>query len=466
MKYFSRFRLSIAVVITSYVASGLLDSAQIQARLRGQVFYSVQSGTYSNLGNKVKKMYAERISVPGVPWLRLRFGDYNFGRSSYILITSEFDNGMQHIDTNSMQNWHQLSAFFNGDAVDVELYVAPGDKDIYLHIEELSVDDRLSRQDKKQKYTGILSLCNGDSRIASTDPRVGRITTDPWDDLHGTAFLVSNGALITAGHVASCAASSYPCEGFLNSTIQFNVPPSLPSGELQHADPSDQYPIDQTHIVMQFSGFAEDLSKIGQDWAIFECLPNSNTGLLPFQAQNAFFRMTLEHPSSQEDVRITGYGYDSNNVDSYTQQTDVGPFHSESSSDVRVWHRYAVDTEGGSSGSPIIWETNGFTIGIHTNGGCNQPEWGTNFGTSFEHDNLEHALQIFQGINCVYVDQVSMSSSEDGTLFAPFNTVAEAVDAAGWGDRINIVKGSYNETLTIDKAVTLSAPVGGVIIGE
>jgi hypothetical protein len=125
-----------------------------------------------------------------------------------------------------------------------------------------------------------------------------------------------------------------------------------------------------------------------------------------------------------------------------------------------------VDTEGANSGSPIIWNSRNLTIGIHTDGACTQTG-GENSGTSFEHNALENALAGFPGINVVYVDNgMPLLATENGTIFRPFDTVTEAVNAVVAGGTISIVRGMYNEAITISKAMTLSAPVGPVSIGQ
>jgi len=51
-------------------------------------------------------------------------------------------------------------------------------------------------------------------------------------------------------------------------------------------------------------------------------------------------------------------------------------------------------------------------------------------------------------MNTVYVDRAN-TGAEDGTIFFPYNTISEGVDAAGNGTTINITDGDYNESGTI-----------------
>ena len=55
---------------------------------------------------------------------------------------------------------------------------------------------------------------------------------------------------------------------------------------------------------------------------------------------------------------------------------------------------------------------------------------------------------------------------QNGTQALPFDTVAEAHDLAWNGAQIKLVAGSYNESLTLNKAVTLKAVDGVATIGQ
>jgi hypothetical protein len=275
-----------------------------------------------------------------------------------------------------------------------------------------------------------------------------------------TGWIVSNGAHLTAGH---CNHAVHSLE-----VLEFNVPASLCGGYIVHPGPEDQYAIDPSSIVL----FDDGLLDNGNDWAVFDVFPNSNTGLLPVQAQGAFYRMSRDH--SPANVRVTGYGfdwdppgcYDSYNSDSQTQQTNWGAYLGETiegSSDVVI--EYMVDTENGNSGSPVVILDTTTAIGIHTNRACNPPSQG-NLGTGFENDALEEAIQTFPGANVMYVDKDHPVSIEDGTVFRPFDTVGEGIAAVPEGGIISIVAGSYNEPMTMTKPISLIAPVGSVTIWQ
>jgi len=70
--------------------------------------------------------------------------------------------------------------------------------------------------------------------------------------------------------------------------------------------------------------------------------------------------------------------------------------------------------------------------------------------------------------HAVYVDG-SHVGAESGSAIFPFNTVTEGYSAAFPGDFLYIAAGSYNETLTFEKAIDVdvsASSVGPVIIGE
>ena len=132
--------------------------------------------------------------------------------------------------------------------------------------------------------------------------------------------------------------------------------------------------------------------------AVFECNPNSNTGLSPVQAQGAFYRLT-KVTTYYPTYRVTGYGYDhcpANTLEySWTQQTSTGDsaglrktFYYED-----LWLGHEVDVQTGNSGGPIIGTTNNLVAAIQTAGICN----GTlpNKGTALANSDVATAIDTF-----------------------------------------------------------------------
>lgn len=414
--------------------------------------YRLESGTHRGGGGLAaadKQAFSQTVRIANAAWLQLRFGDYQLGERSSVIITSLKDGHSQRLDSSSMRLWQSSSAFFNGDAVSISLYVAAGEREIFVSLTELTVGDFVSGS--AQSSQSPQTICGAtDERVASSDPRVGRIVP-----VGCTGWIVSSGAYLTAGH----------CVGSNLQTLQFNVPASDPDGTINHPPPQHQYLINQSAVQFVDGG-------IGNDWAVFGCAPNSNTNLLPAQAQAAFFRMSRDF--SPPTIRITGYGVDGPapnfgapppyNADSQTQQTHAGANLGEVN---ESYFLYRANSQGGNSGGPIIADGTTLTLGIHTNGGCTS-SGGSNSGTSFENDSLENAISAFTGTAVRFTDLGHPVSADlkGGTVFRPYQTVSQSVAEVPTSGVVSIVSGVYNETMTISRAMTLTAPVGSVTIGS
>lgn len=304
-----------------------------------------------------------------------------------------------------------------------------------------------------------VSICNDDDRVASSDSRIGRLSfLNPGGSVSPfcTAWLIGNGAVLSAGHCVDTSAT-WPNP----VVVEFNVPLSSATGMPGSAAAVDQYPVQVNSIRFRYDGEDTD----GADWAVFRVGPNPITSRSAHAVQG-FFRVTNRNPSSNAAIRITGYGVDDGGANQ-TQQTHVGDYDGENE-DEGLWHEYNVDTASGNSGGPIIWEAMGLAIGIHTTGGCDEflGIFGSNSGTSFENADLANAIVTFPGPNTIYVDTLVHPGAANGHLYNPFNTVRQAVDAVPAGGQVSIVAGNYPETLAINKSVILVAPVGTVVIGQ
>ncbi|MDP6839803.1 MAG: trypsin-like serine protease, partial [Planctomycetota bacterium] len=253
--------------------------------------------------------------------------------------------------------------------------------------------------------------------------------------------------------------------------VEFNVPASLANGTTVAAAPDDQYPVDTTSFSWRFDGSGQGL---GKDWSVFAVFENSNTGLMPHEVYGFPYRITREAPSAGNTIRITGFGVDNTpvgstgnrNAQNQTNQTHTGGYLSENTggSSADISHEYQVDTMGGNSGSPILWNSQNLAIGIHTNAGCSSTNGNT--GTSFEVNALESAINAFPGWGTEHVDVGHpLPVSESGSVYRPWDTVAEGVSAASAGGVISLVTGTYTEgAQVISKQLDLAAPIGTVVI--
>lgn len=353
--------------------------------------YKLESGFYNGSGiaeSNSENVFTSIVKSEGAPWIAVRFSDANLGEDSYIIVKSLLDNHWQRLNAKSIKEWYYSSAYFNGEAVEISLFVAPNDKEVFINVEEVIVGEWVDNN-------GIESICDGnDFRVASNHPAVGRIIS-----VGCTGWIIPNGKIVSAGH---CYAGSA-------NVLQFNVPMSLPNGTIQHPGPQDQYSVNSASRVFANSG-------VGNDWGVAEVFPNSVTTLMPIQAQNAFF--TLVQNLGPDTIRITGYGVDGpppgfgsgvRDSTNQTQQTHKGP----NANSTGVTMRYRADTQGGNSGSPIIDEATGSSVGVHTHGGCTSTG-GSNAGTSFFRP--EFWTAVSQGIPVELVSFTATTISKDVLL--------------------------------------------------
>lgn len=414
---------------------------------------TLSSGSFSNLTDQPQEKVIGLLHAPGGQRVRVVIAA-TLGSASQVRFVSLRDGQSQTLDSAQLAMWSNMSALFNGDTVRLELVLAPGDRDVSVHVKEVlafsSYPDGNAVAEPSNGIHEPETLCGPDDRVASNDNRVGRLTGGC------TGWLISNGGVLTAGHCATVA----------GNILEVNIPPSQPNGTTVASAVQDQFPVLAGTITM-VSGV------VGNDWGVFQIGPN-NLGQFAHRL-HGFFRMTRELPIVGAVTRVTGCGTDNTptgstggyNAQNATLQTSTGSFFGETGSGGGISLQYFVDTEPGNSGSPIIWEGNGFTIGIHTAGGCTDGG-GSNVGTSFELDALENAIAAVPGPNCRYLDVIKVpGGAEDGTVFQPHDTLGEAVNAVPVGGRLSVVAGIYHAAgTTITKAMTISAPVGAATFGN
>ena len=341
------------------------------------------------------------VDQEGAEWIRLYFGDIVLagdplaGTGAELRITSMLDGGLQVMNAIEVERWDRSTAYFNGDALVVEVWARPGTGTSRLQLEAMDMGT--------PPLLGTASICGpADDRLPSMDPRSGRLLP-----VGCTGWLIQDcgGCFLTAGH----------CTGNIQ-VIQFNVPPSSGSGSIQNPPPSDQYPVDGASL--QSNGG----QGVGNDWAYFGAFPNGTSGLTVTQAQGPGFQLSAPPQPGSADIRITGFGTDSSPPErNQTQQTHVGPLVTNSGTTVQ----YQTDTTGGNSGSPVIWDQTDQAVGIHTHGGCSSTG-GQNSGTSFSHPDLQSALASPQGI-C----GAGLAAPGAPTLLPPLQAVAVSALALG-----------------------------------
>jgi len=300
------------------------------------------------------------LQVPGAEWLQLQFSNFNLGWST--LRIRDLDTGeLQTFTQAQLEAWEGRTAMFNSSRLRISVDLARNERQrVFYQLEQIRVGELNSGPNTD---VGIESICGTDNRVASTDTRVGRLVP-----VGCTAWIVGNNLFLTAGH---CVASGA-------TTLQFNVPASQSNGALVNPGVRDQYSVVQSSIRSSNAG-------IGNDWALFRVTANTQSGLLPRQAQGRQF--SLANNRTPANARITGFGTDTG-VTNQTNQVHTGLFSAFSGTSAT----YAVDTTGGNSGSPVASSSSDVAIAIHTNGGCTA-SGGVNSGTSFRNTTLWNAIR-------------------------------------------------------------------------
>lgn len=387
------------IAVAFFASSAAPASAQPAGLARRTEPISWSSGAHDGpvaAAAQARMVASQVISVPGAPWIQLEFSGANLGRRSRIEMRSLFDGATQTLDADSFRQWGSRSAYFNGDAVEIRLYGGRGDRGARVEVSSVVAGEWGSLSTE--------SLCGSDNRVASSDPRTARI-----DPIGCTGWVMSNGTLLTAGH---CLAGSG------NTTLSFNVPPSLSGGTVQFPGPEYQYAINAGSFQFVNGG-------VGNDWGVFTVANNSQTGLQPIHAQGGF---NVQQNLTPATIRVTGYGTDSGTTNQ-TNQTATGPNAGSSGTTLN----YQTDTQPGNSGSPVIDEATGLAVGIHTHGGCTAIS-GANRGTSFFNTALWTAIDPSFAKNCVDLVPVltgpSAAVSTSGIISSTYEAW-QAFDAPG-----------------------------------
>jgi V8-like Glu-specific endopeptidase len=351
---------SVATVDTA-LAQGQILTAQAPFRVISRE--NLTTGT-SAAFSMLAADRAQLVQVPGAEWLQLEFSSFNLGSST--LRIRDLDTGeLQTFTQAQLEAWEGRTGMFNSSRLQISIERARNERQrAFYQLGEIRVGEPTATS-SFTPGTGVSTntICGADNRVASTDARVGRLVP-----VGCSAWIVGINLFLTAGH----------CVGSSLSTLQFNVPASQTSGALVNPPARDQYAVVQSSVVFSNGG-------IGNDWALFRVAANTQTGLLPRQAQGRQF--SLANNRNITSARVTGFGTDTGTTNQ-TNQVHTGPFGAFSGTSAT----YAVDTTGGNSGSPVASAASDVAIAIHTNGGCTA-SGGVNSGTSFRNTTLWNAIR-------------------------------------------------------------------------
>ncbi|MDG2423185.1 MAG: hypothetical protein P8M22_04330 [Phycisphaerales bacterium] len=292
-----------------------------------------------NMSAKPKVVWEDVLRVNNVAWLRLYFSEVHLEGDSFIRVTSLLDGQVQELDASTMNMWSNSTAYFNGNAVKIELVGAPWTLDNQIRINqyayEIGVADR-----------GGCGICGNDDRVPSSDNNFARLMP-----VGCSATLYNeDSCMVTAGH---CLGSG--------GVVQFNVPASNSDGSTNNPGVNDQFPVQAEQGVN---------SGVGADYGALFIGTNGN-GDKPYDAYGSFMPLASSVPGSG-NIDIRGYGVDENDpTRSQTQQYHSGPINNTDASAIY----YDVDVTFGNSGSSII--ANGEIIGVVTHCSTNCENYGT-----------------------------------------------------------------------------------------
>jgi hypothetical protein len=433
-----------------------------------------------------------QVTYANTASLRLYFKGTHLGENSYLLLEG-MDGAQQELRRQDLENWHFSSAYFNGNAVKVSLVEAAGEKNI-IHISEIKVSD----QQKESDHTARISSENLQSttQTAATTSAsltetysyakaVGRFTDGTHS--YGTGWIAPNGAIVTSWNIYI-----YYILGVVGKAldiIEFNVPPSEGT-TVKHPVPEDQYPlkiVSPSASDARLIGFKNynGTNSFSVGWGIIEPLPNS-TGLRPGERQQQYFRIAT-NPSNytinaQGNIPVDLFHYGQLPGDSYQgqfrtlrvlntslkKQNDYLPISTEGSRDNYVLYNAPSLLGfnenrfiGPDGGAPITYQDFNIAIGIHEYSLRDLPS----VGLGFKDDGLRNNLKNFFSAQSVYVDSEGLYDPATGEIHKPYLTVWSAAQYAPNGAQVYIAKGNYYAPLTINRPMTLHAPVGKVVLG-
>ncbi len=306
--------LAAAAPFSSTHAQSTLDRPVGEARP-----YLRDSGLRANNGDSGVVLFRETVQVEGAAWLRVYFGAIELAPGSTVRLTSLLDNEVQALDVAGLAQWGGTSAYFNGDAVAVELIGGPKTARNRLVIDHVTVEIGAPLP------IGFCGICDGDDRVPTDEDWAGRLMPGGCS----AAVWNEDSCLVSAGH---CVAP--------NDVIEFRVPPSNPDSTLNHPPVEDQFPIVD-------SMFAN--GGVGNDWAVMRTGTN-NLGQTAFERYGQLRRIAADPVDIGELLAVWGFGFDTERERMQTQQGSTGTVMSVQTSH----YTYDVDTTFGGSGSAVI----------------------------------------------------------------------------------------------------------------
>lgn len=356
-----------ALVATGFIAmAGAAQAAPAQLELLhkglvgetldwpvGQLeFMGTGSGSLDNFAKQQATVYDKTIAIPVAGWLRLYFGEVELAKGSFVRVTSLFDDEVQVLDAGTLDRWGNTTAYFNGNAVRVELVAAPGSHGNSIQIEYVAFQDvaTIERGDG-------CGICGPDDRQPTSNDNFGRLY--PYG-CSATLYNQDN-CLVTAGH----------CLGG-QTVVQFRVPNSGSDCYTNNPGVADQFPITASDGLD---------GGVGADYGAVKVGANSS-GQTPFDRYGVFIPPASSVPGSGT-ATVSGYGVDDECVYTQTLQVHSGPISGVSGTTML----FDIDITYGNSGSSIIVNNEIVGVVTHCSFGCE------NYGTTITSGAFQSAME-------------------------------------------------------------------------
>ena len=331
------------LAVSTSVTLADTDASTLDWPVGNHAWIGLNTGTLDNDAKEQHVLFDDIVAVSNAAWIRLHFGATKLDRDSFIRVTSLRDGEVQELDASTLSLWKSSSAYFNGNAVRVEL-IAGG-----LTNNTMSIETATWELMDSDRGDGC-GICSADDRTPSSDNRFARLMPVGCS----ATMYNTDSCFVTAGH---CLYSA--------DVLEFNVPDSNSNCSVNHPPVVDQFP-----VIAQ----AGNDGGVGSDYGGMKAGTNSS-GETPYERYGTMAPIASSIPSSGY-LTVNGYGVDSQCVRSQTQQFCDGPMLSLTGDTVI----YNLDVTYGNSGSSILY--NGEIIGVVTHCSYSCENYGTRIDTS------------------------------------------------------------------------------------
>ena len=395
-----RFLRAVTAVAAMLLVLPALAQQTLDRPFDGPIPYQVDSGNLANPSAVPQALHEEVVHIDGAAWLRVYFGDVVLGVGSFLRITSELDGEVQLLDAAGLAEWHNTTAYFNGQTVRVELIGGAETPNNRLSIAQVSWEAAA------EVFLGSCGICGPDDRIPTDEDFAAR--------------LLPAGCSATVFNQQSCMVSAGHCMGG-SMVLQFRVPASNPNCNLNHPPVTEQFPA---------TSFQSTNGGTGNDWAVMT-IGTNGAGETPYERYGVLIPIADSPPNVGDSLTIWGYGVDDECVRNQVQQSSSGSLSGVNATSIR----HGVDATFGNSGSAL--NRDGVEIlAIVTH--CPCPNW----ATRVDHPAFAAARETL----CPSV--------------LPSQTIPVAVDVpSGWG---TLVAGGLPEIRASDNAyLVVEAEEGG-----